>query len=378
MTRLSMEIQRELGKVCVRTDEYLMGARETTPGTYYGSVWSEKGYHGPLLDYHAGGSHHHRGAGSAGFAFWRMSEFLGCAAHRRAGEDAFDWLVARQASRGGFSEIQNNECPSDWEYTGLEELSTIATGFVVHGLGHALLSGLPPKATYMNCLLGAGHWQLSLEWPAGSGVFPHHERSPYNTLNANLHAAETLAVAFAALSEVYGRRLNIFLQGARRAVTRTLTHQWDDGCFPYRDHGGVTINYTSLVLWCLLNVLDVLPPSCSPLVAPPDDVRSAFDRACAFLRGCVTESGALDWEGNETSTAKHNMWTSVITANVLLRVGGDPNVECAERIFRHALSLRTERGLLPMRDRGEAITECAFMQADMLLFMLPFARFRGC
>jgi hypothetical protein len=24
-----------------------------------------------------------------------------------------------------------------------------------------------------------------------------------------------------------------------------------------------------------------------------------------------------------------------------------------------------------MRDRGEEITECAFMQADMLLFLLP-------
>jgi len=26
-----------------------------------------------------------------------------------------------------------------------------------------------------------------------------------------------------------------------------------------------------------------------------------------------------------------------------------------------------------MRDRGEEITECAFMQADMLLFLLPFS-----
>ena len=31
-------------------------------------------------------------------------------------------------------------------------------------------------------------------------------------------------------------------------------------------------------------------------------------------------------------------------------------------------------GLLPMRDRGEEITECAYMQADMLLFLMPLNR----
>jgi hypothetical protein len=225
----------------------------------------------------------------------------------------------------------------------------------------------------MDCLLAAGHWQLSIEWPPGSGVFPHHDRSPFNTLNANLHAAETLAVAFTALHQVYGRRLNIFFQGARRAVTRTLTHQWESGCFPYRDYGGVTINYTSLVMWCLLNILEILPEPYVPMLADKNEVDAALQRACSFLRGCVQPSGALDWEANETSTAKYNMWTYAITANVLFRVGGVDNVATASRLLEYALGLCTPSGLLPMRDRGEEITECAFMQADMVLFLLPFA-----
>jgi hypothetical protein len=35
--------------------------------------------------------------------------------------------------------------------------------------------------------------------------------------------------------------------------------------------------------------------------------------------------------------------------------------------------MQTASGLLPMRDVGEEITECAYMQADMLLFLLPFS-----
>jgi hypothetical protein len=223
----------------------------------------------------------------------------------------------------------------------------------------------------MDCLLRAGHWQLAVEWPPGSGIFPHHERSPYNTLNANLHAAETLALAFTALFEIYERPLNLFFQGARRAVLRTLECQWENGCFPYREHGGVTINYTSLVLWCLLNILEVLPASRRCRFVPEAGLTPALERACAFLRGCVLSGGILDWEANETSTAKYNLWTYLITANVLARVGGEANLEAAARLLDYALGLRTASGLLPMRDRGEEITECAFMQADMVLFLLP-------
>jgi hypothetical protein len=362
-----------LSALAISTDiqRYLMRCHETRPGEYYGSFWSAKAYHGPLLDYHAGGSHHQRTAGSAGLGLWLAGQSEGSPEMLRAAELAFDWLAARQRPRGGYPEIQNNEQPSDWEFTGLEELSTIETAFVIHGLAQALLHGLAPKKSYMDVLQRAAHWQLSSEWPAGSGVFPHHERSPYNTLNANLHAAETLAGAYTALEQVYGRRLNLFLEGARRAIARTLSCQWEDGCFPYREGAGVTINYTSLVLWCLQNILDTVPAGGRRVLATTGDLAAAAERACGFLRRGVDAAGRLRWEENESSTAKHNLWTYLITANVLCRQGGDDNQQVATTLLEYAFSLRTTSGLLPMRDRGEEITECAFMQADMLLFLLP-------
>lgn len=360
-------------EICQSILAYLVRCQDLAPGEYYGSFWSEKAYHGPLLDYHAGGAHHHRGAGSAALALWLIGKKQDDADLMRLAEWAFDWLTARQRPSGGYLEIQNNEKPSDWEHTGLEECSTIETAFVVHGLGHALLQGLPPKKAYLDCLQRAGHWQLSLEWPAGSGVFPHHERSPYDTLNANLHAAETLMAAFAALRQVYGRPLNIFFQGARRSVGHTLGEQWPNGCFPYRAGDGITINYTSLVLWCLMNTLDLVPEPLRNGFVPRECAGEAIARATAFLRGCVAEDGSLLWDGNETSTAKHNVWSYAITTHVLRRAGGEENEAAAARLWRYVLSLRTASGLLPMRDRGEEITECAFMQADMLLFLLPFS-----
>ncbi|MBT3286924.1 MAG: hypothetical protein HN904_18265 [Victivallales bacterium] len=361
--------QSPLAQTCRRILAYLADCQDTTPGEYFGSFWSEKGYHGPLLDYHAGGSHHHRTAGSAALALWQAGVSQDRADWRRAAELGFDWLAARQSSRGGYPEIQNNEVPADWEGTGREELSAIAMGFVAHGLGHALLAGLPPKKTYLDCLDRAGHWQLSLEWPAASGVFPHHERSPYNTLNAASHAAETMALAYTALDQVFGRRINIFQEGARRAIENVLACQWESGCFPYRDYGHITINYTSLVVWCLLNCLDALR------VIPPRLDRTRIEQACQrasdFLRTCIAADGQLLWEGNETSTAKRNIWTYAITANVLARLGGEANEASAARLVDYLLANRAPDGLLPMRDYGETITECAFMQADMYLFLQP-------
>lgn len=366
---MSKDLQVDLQNTCDAIVEYLKSCQDFTPGEYYGSFWSEKAYHGPLLDWHAGGSHHHRGAGSGGLGLWLAGRKRGDADLLQRAEAAFDWLAARQAPNGGYYEIQNNEKPSDWEQTGLEECSTIETAFVVHGLAGALMDGLQPKKSYMDCLQRAGHWFLSIEWPAGSGVFPHHERSPYDTLNANLHAAESLAAIFTALREVYDRPVNIFFQGARRAVQHTLTLQWPNGCFPYRADNGITINYTALVLWCLLNSLDILPLDYfREELAPPGEVQKALENAAGFLRGCIAEDGSLLWEENETSTAKHNMWTYMITVNVLRRIGGEANIAAANRLLGQALSQRTASGLLPMRDHGEEITECAYMQADMLLF----------
>lgn len=383
------EVER-LRSICGSIRDYLLRCQDFKAGEYYGSFWSEKAYHGPALNYHAGGSHHHRSAGSAGLALWLLGRKQQDAELKHRAELAFDWLAARQRPSGGYLEIQNNEKPSDWEFTGLEECSTIEAGFVAHGMGHAVLLGLPPKKLYSDCLQRVGHWQLSIEWPAGSGIFPHHERSPHDTLNANLHAAETLLAAFKASAVVYKRPLNIFYQGARRSILHTLKLQWPNGCFPYREPGGVTINYTALVLWCLLNALDLLheparpaigremdldAPAARPIVrfAPLDALNAALVRGTGFLCDCVDAEGNLRWEKNETSTAKYNMWTYAITYNVLRRVGGARNQETATRLLGTIESKRTKSGLLPMRDRGEEITECAFMQADMMLFFLPFS-----
>ncbi|MEW6355706.1 MAG: hypothetical protein AB1696_05235 [Planctomycetota bacterium] len=382
---MSSDAERHVREVCETILKYLLRCQDLTPGEYYGSFWSEKAYHGPLLDYHAGGAHHNRTAGSAALALWLIGKKRQDAEMMHRAELAFDWLAARQRPSGGYFEIQNNETPSDWERTGLEECSTIATGFAAHGLGHAVLAGLPPKKSYFDCLQKVGHWVLSIEWPPGSGIFPHHERSPYDTLNANLHAAESLMSVYAALRDVYERRLNIFLQGARRSVVHTLTAQWPSGCFPYRTEGGITINYTSLVLWCLLNILDLLaglPTGQGDLsallkgataFAPAKDLKQALSKATAFLCSCVGPKGEMLWEKNETSTAKHNIWPYAITYNVLRRVGGKRNTNTAARLLKYLLSVRTPCGLLPMRDEGEEVTECAYMQADMLLFLLPFS-----
>jgi len=361
----------KMEKIIDDTLKYISGTQDFAPGEYYGAFWSQKAYHGPLLDWHAGGSHHHRGAGSAALALWLLGQENNDAEMKHCAELAFDWLVARQHGRGGWIEVQNNEKPADWEYTGLDELSTIETAFAIHGLGGALLNGLPPKKSYMDCLQKAGHWFLALEWPAGSGVFPHHERSPYDTLNATAHAVESLVLIFHCLEKIYGRRINIFLQGARRGFAHTLPLQWENGCYPYRRDRGSTINYTSLVLWCFLNTLDILPEAFSWDWPEYQTVKKHFDLAASFLCSCVAADGSLEWEKNETSTAQYNVWTYAITANALARIGGTKNQECAKSILGRLEHMKTASGLLPMRDRGEEITECLFMQADIVLFLKP-------
>ena len=360
-------------RICKSITNYLLHVQDFSPGEYYGSFWSEKAYHGPLLDYNAGGAHHHRGCGSAALGLWLTGKKNNDFKMMHRAETAFDWLVARQHERGGWFEIQNNEKPSDWEGTGLEELSTISTSFAIHGLGTALLNGLPPKKSYKDCLLKAGIWYLSIEWPAGSGVFPHHERSPYDTLNATLHSVESLALISTVLHDVYKQNVNLFHQAAKRGLIHTLPLQWENGCMPYRAEGGVTINYTALVLWCLLNANEVVPGRLKPKNwESPEKLKSAIDKCCEFLRNCVNQDGSLKWEEYESSTAKYNMWTYFITMNVLKRVGGKENEETADRLLVFISDKITASGLPPMRDRGEEITECAFMQADILLFLLPF------
>ena len=39
---------RNITAVCETILDYLVGCQDFTAGEYYGSFWSEKGYHGPL------------------------------------------------------------------------------------------------------------------------------------------------------------------------------------------------------------------------------------------------------------------------------------------------------------------------------------------
>jgi hypothetical protein len=366
--------KRLIDDICQSITDYLLDVQDFSPGEFYGSFWSEKAYHGPLLDYNAGGAHHHRGCGSAALALWMIGKKNDDSELMYRAEMAFDWLVARQHERGGWFEIQNNEIPSNWEGTELDEVSTISTSFVIHGLGTALLHGLPPKKSYRDCLRNAGMWYLSIEWPAGSGIFPHHERSPYDTLNANAHSIESLVLIATVLSEVYQIKAQLFQQAAKRSLIHTLPLQWENGCMPYRVENGVTINYTALVLWCLLNADETVPDELKNIPdafwIPKPQITASIDRACQFLRACVNDDGSLKWDEYETSTAKYNTWTYFITINVLLRAGGDENRQVAERLLKFIATKITASGLPLMRDRGEAITECAFMQADILLFLL--------
>ena len=359
--------------------QYLKEAQVLKAGRYYGSIWSEKAWHAPGPDWNKGGAHHYRSAGSTGLAFWRAGE------HQRA-EQAFDWLVSCQNPRGGWAEIQNNDRPSDWEYTGEEELSTIETSFAIRGLASAILLGLPPKKSYLDSLRKAGLWLLGMETPVWSGVFPHHERSPFDTPNATMHACEALSLIYRALHSVYGIPVHIFRMGAVRAFRHILSQQQKDGNIPYRffdgklisfdlkpvppqdapyqAFSGITINYTALVLYLMLNIMELgdYDPEAEGKKQAEEFLRKGND----FLVHSIAPDGSLRWDEFETSSAKHNLWTCVLVWNVLVRSGRS---EAAGRLKSKILSLQTRDGLLPMRDDDSSVTRCAYMQADMYLFL---------
>ena len=347
--------------ICQSIVDYLRSCQVMAGGEFYGSFWSEKAYHAPLLDWHGGGAHHHRGAGSGGLGLYLTGEKD---AQYRA-EQAFDWLVARQNARGGWTETQNNDRPSDWEYTGAEELSTIETAFASRGLASALRAGLPPKASYLTALRRAGLWFVGMETPAWSGVFPHHERSPYDTPNATLHSVEALGLIYHALRDGYGIRVNIFRAAAFRGLRHALAQQRADGCVTYRSSGGVTINYTALVLYLAMNFLELWTPEdiAFEQIAADDFLARGGD----FLAGAVQPDGLFKWDELETTCARHNVWTYALVWNVLRRLGRAREAGLIADRLRQWRS--ADGGLLPMRDVGEPITRCAFMQADMLLFL---------
>lgn len=361
-------MQKPIDQLCDTIIAYLCRVQDFTPGEYYGAFWSEKAFHAPLLDWHGGGAHHHRGAGSAALALF----LSGIPEHQRRAELAFDWLVARQNPRGGWFETQNGEKSSDWEFTGLEELSNIETSFAIRALASAIRQGLPPKKAYQDAMKKAGLWYIGLEAPPLSGAFPHHERSPYDTLNATTHAVEALAAIYSACHEKYHLRINIFLAAAQRGLLHLATQQDCHGSFPYRSFGGISINYTALVTWLLLNTREILPPEF--LGIAPEHLDTLLQNAATFLCKTILPDGTFNWDAFETSCARHNIWCYVICWNVLRRLQRKNE---ADLLLNKLQTLLTPSSLLPMRDCGEEITECAYMQADILLFLLPFSKYAG-
>lgn len=359
-------MQKTIDQLCDSIFAYLCRVQDFTPGEYYGSFWSEKAYHSPLLDWHGGGAHHHRGAGSAALALFLSN----IPEYQRRAELAFDWLVARQNQRGGWFETQNGEKSSDWEFTGLEELSNIETSFAVRAIAMAIRHGLPAKKSYLDAMKKAGLWYIDLEMPPRSGAFPHHERSPYDTLNGTMHAVEALTFIYSACQQKYRLNVNIFLMAAQRGLRHLATQQDAAGSFPYRSHGEVSINYTALVVWLMLNTREVLPPEYFGFAA--EDLDKLLQNAADFLCQTILPDGSFNWDTFETSCARHNIWCYVICWNVLLRLQRKTE---ANLLLDKLLKMRTSSGLLPMRDCGEEITECAYMQADILLFLLPFSKY---
>ena len=147
-----------------------------------------------------------------------------------------------------------------------------------------------------------------------------------------------------------------------------LTYLLEDG-FLFRMKV-ITINYTALVLWCFLNTLELLPKDiCQRILPDIKSINHRFVRAASFITSSICENGQLKWDENDTTTAIHNMWTYAISYNVLMRIGGDDNYAAAGRLKDYMTDKITPCGLLPMRDEGEDITHCLFMQADVGLFL---------
>jgi hypothetical protein len=52
----------------------------------------------------------------------------------------------------------------------------------------------------------------------------------------------------------------------------------------------------------------------------------------------------------------------------------DPDDPVLRRLFRFIFAQIGSNGLPRMRDTGEEITECAYMQAEILMFLTPLRR----
>ena len=359
------------------TTQYLLDSQEMA-GPYRGAIWSEKAYHNPLLDHHAGGSHHYRTPGPAAACFARQASGERAALLNERACMALDWVCARQYPDGALDEITNNEAPSRW-HGDIREASTISLALAVHGIAETSQSGLPCKPEWQRFLSQAARWQLTAESPTGSGNFLHSEGYPPEKviLNACAHAAETLLSA-SDLGAGSREQQESWHKAARRGLEQVLRCQTDDGAYPYSHlPGDTTISYTAAVCWCLQNLRGhrALDPIASRL-------EDSCARAIHFLETMMDGNGCLRWEPYETHGQKFRTYPMVMTARVLARAGSKAP---ARRILDYLQNLYDpQRGLLRVLDVplgqavmvlghrlfGEKIFEVAFNQADMLESLL--------
>jgi len=273
----------------------------------------------------------------------------------------------KQTEDGGFYEIQNLDLPARWFEDDLEHdrpypCSTLSTSKVAFGLSQAMRKGAPKAEEYMRCLERAIEWQLSMEYPPGSGSFAPREGTPVDCLYANALVAQMLASAIRLKKEGGNRPPEEWLKAVERAVEHNISLQTEEGMFPYLGGGAPTVAHTATVSWCLRNVLDLL--------GEVNGLGEALERSLRFLLSRIDpKTGALDLSG-ETTNMRLLTVPYFVTYSVLRRMG---KVEEAGRVLNFALEkFWNPRRRLPSVaevERG-GIYDCAQFQVEILLYLL--------
>lgn len=372
MSRSADYDPQDLDDLITGLARYFLTSQEDA-GPYAGSFWSELAYHIPLLNYHAGGSHHNRTVGSAALSLMRLNDELPLRDANSRATKAFDWIVTRQHEDGGIFEITNNDEPSRFHLD--YERSSISLGMVTHGMYAALGIGLPREDRYINFLRQAARWQLTVETDPGN--FLHTEGYPPDKLilNGSAHAAETLLIG-AAVSE-NPREAETFRGGAARAIAATMACQRDNGMLPYsRYENDNSISYTATVCWVFQNLIvtGLMPEELCEMV------EEGLARASAFLASNVSEDGSIDWDAWENHGQKYHTWVYGMVARTLAWYPDESLRDYARgmisfvrrelyspqsRLCRlYDFPVGEERIVCGQTVKSEEFYECAYHQAD--------------
>lgn len=350
--------------------EYLRSCQKEE-GPFKGAFFSPYALHHPINDFRAGGAHHPEVAALTAWAFsflgskWSDEDLL------RRSESALNWVSSMQTKDGGFYEIQNLDLPARWYEDDLDHAdkpfpcSTFVTSKVIFGLSQAVRKGTSGSEEFLRSLHRAVEWQLSMEYPSGSGSFSPREGTPVDCLYADVLVSQALASAAKLKQEAGDSPPSEWLEALRRAVEHVVSLQEEGGRFPYLSGGGKTVAYTAAVAWCLQNTLSLIGGDIG-------GTKEAIRQACRFLLSRLDlESGALDLSDEAT-----NMRLLTVPYFLLystLKRSGEVEAEAAEKVLRFA----HERFWNPVRrlfsvaniQRG-GIYDCAQFQAEILLYLL--------